>query len=446
MTGVRIKSRTMAVKGRDTMSSASPLPMGSHAHGPDGPSAIASVHSAVPTDAPLSFSGRWPALFLLALKNTLLTWLTIGIYRFWAKTHLRRYFWNNTRLDGEALEYTGTVKELFIGFLIAVVLLGPLVGSAYLLDALVLLENLRDDTGEAESATRIGVFNAVGLMITVFLALLAYPILYRLWSYRVSRTSWRGVAFVQAGSMFRYGLMGIGWGLLSLVTLGLAYPWKQRALWAYRIKHMGFGSTRFTFTPAGAPPLVPWLFVLLGPAVAALLYFSATVLPSIVSVDLLFSLTWVYVALALVSSTAYVWYRTAEFRYVAASTSFGETTFTSHASAPRICGYFVLCAALFSLIVGAAVLIFFFETAFLSLKGVPLSKWTSTLLPGVLVGFVGLVSFAFIKTSIFSLLLAKHVAQTTDVSTFTPFDDVIRSDQPTPRHGEGFADALDLAG
>ncbi|MGI9462570.1 MAG: DUF898 family protein, partial [Aestuariivirgaceae bacterium] len=57
-------------------------------------------------------------LLWLSIKNFLLTLVTLTIYRFWGKTHVRRHIWSNVAINGEALEYTGTGKELFFGFLL----------------------------------------------------------------------------------------------------------------------------------------------------------------------------------------------------------------------------------------------------------------------------------------------------------------------------------------
>ena len=51
--------------------------------------------------------------------------LTLGIYRFWLTTDMRRFLWSSTELAGEPLEYTGTARELLLGFLIAVAILLP---------------------------------------------------------------------------------------------------------------------------------------------------------------------------------------------------------------------------------------------------------------------------------------------------------------------------------
>ena len=62
----------------------------------------------------------------LAIKGHLLTLITLGIYRFWYLTNLRRFFWSHTRVHDSALEYTGRGMEIFIGFLIAMAVVVPL--------------------------------------------------------------------------------------------------------------------------------------------------------------------------------------------------------------------------------------------------------------------------------------------------------------------------------
>lgn len=66
-----------------------------------------------------------PKRFLgLSLRNGLLNIVTLTLYRFWGKTEVRRRVWHGVRLNGDAFEYTGRGKELFIGFLLALLVLG----------------------------------------------------------------------------------------------------------------------------------------------------------------------------------------------------------------------------------------------------------------------------------------------------------------------------------
>ena len=57
-----------------------------------------------PRILPVSYAGRGMPLFFLALKTGFLTVLTLGIYRFWARTRIRRYFWSAIRPGGVPLE------------------------------------------------------------------------------------------------------------------------------------------------------------------------------------------------------------------------------------------------------------------------------------------------------------------------------------------------------
>ena len=70
----------------------------------------------------LEFDGNFRGLLPIVLVNLLLTIITLGLYRFWARTKVRKYLWGSVRLHGDAFEYTGTGKELFIGFLIVLFL------------------------------------------------------------------------------------------------------------------------------------------------------------------------------------------------------------------------------------------------------------------------------------------------------------------------------------
>lgn len=74
------------------------------------------------------YHGKDPDLFKLAFKTSILTFLTLGIYRFWAKTRIRKYIWSSATVDGDAFEYTGTGLEKFLGFLVAIVILAIYMG------------------------------------------------------------------------------------------------------------------------------------------------------------------------------------------------------------------------------------------------------------------------------------------------------------------------------
>ena len=76
---------------------------------------------------PVEFADPPEPLAGIILRNLLFNILTLWIYRFRARTNVRRYLWRNMTVQGDALEYTGRGLELFLGFLlIAVTIFLPL--------------------------------------------------------------------------------------------------------------------------------------------------------------------------------------------------------------------------------------------------------------------------------------------------------------------------------
>ena len=72
---------------------------------------------------PLKFNGSGSEYFKIWIVNILLTIVTLGLYRPWAKVRTLRYFYGNTELDNSNFEYHATGKQLFVSFIIAVALL-----------------------------------------------------------------------------------------------------------------------------------------------------------------------------------------------------------------------------------------------------------------------------------------------------------------------------------
>src|SRR6188768_350711 len=82
--------------------------------------------SPMPPPMPVAFSGSRSDFFHLVKRGAALELVTLGFYRFWLLTDIRRHLWSNTLVDGDAAEYTGRGKELLIGFLVALAILVPI--------------------------------------------------------------------------------------------------------------------------------------------------------------------------------------------------------------------------------------------------------------------------------------------------------------------------------
>jgi uncharacterized membrane protein YjgN (DUF898 family) len=182
------------------------------------------------------YDGKVGELYGIFFKNLLLQIVTLGIYRFWARTNTRRYIWSRMRFQGERFEYTGTGGELFKGFLLAIaIVFGSVIG------AFVLSTILHRLTGNVF----IGSLPIIALYIVI--AVVASGAYFSAQRYRLSRTQWCGIRGGMTGSSFVYGLFVLLYGVLCIVTLGQMTPWVSMRLAERRINASSFGSLPFHF-------------------------------------------------------------------------------------------------------------------------------------------------------------------------------------------------------
>ncbi len=189
-------------------------------------------------------------LFKIHLVNVVLTILTLGIYRFWARTRIREYLWSQTSFLGDRLEYTGTGKELFLGFLVALAVLVPVSLGYQTLREFLLVQ-------DPTLAVVLDVVFYAALMFLIGVAI------FRARRYRLSRTLWRGIRGGQTGSATDYGARSVAYLLLTILTLGLYAPFMDARLTGYRLNNTWFGDRRFAFDGNGRdlfrPFVVCWL-------------------------------------------------------------------------------------------------------------------------------------------------------------------------------------------
>ncbi len=179
-----------------------------------------------------------PGLGWLSVKNALLGLITLTIYRFWAKTNVRKHVWSCIHINGEPLEYTGTGKELFIGALIILFLI--------FLPFVLIVTGL-------QIAGYPGAAVIAQIVFGVLVILLFGMAIYRARRYRLSRTMWRGVRGSLGGSSVKYSLVYFGTYLLSAVTLGWSNPAMNLELQERITKNMRFGETPFGFRGTAGP-------------------------------------------------------------------------------------------------------------------------------------------------------------------------------------------------
>src|SRR3990170_8216308 len=131
------------------------------------------------------------------------------------------------------LEWTGTGKEMFIGFLIVMAVILPFfLFIEFLFPALVA-------RGKMEAA--------FGIITLFYLAIffLGGFARFRALRYRLSRSWWRGIRGGSDDPGWNFAGEYFGRHLLSFMTLFIMFPWAATRLWNARWNQMSFGTLQF---------------------------------------------------------------------------------------------------------------------------------------------------------------------------------------------------------
>lgn len=203
-----------------------------------------------------AFTGTWQEFLPIAVTNTLLTFATLGFYRFWATTRERQFFWSKTRFIDDSFEWTGKGIELFLGFLVALVLFGlPFLLLNLILQGLI-FQNMREVAG----ALLVGSY--------VFLFYLAGVAIFRGLRYRLSRTYWHGIHGGCDDGGFSYGWSYVWKTVVAYVCMALLFPWSMTSLWKERWEKMSFGPHRFQSNPEWGSLMGRYIVAYLSPFIA----------------------------------------------------------------------------------------------------------------------------------------------------------------------------------
>jgi uncharacterized membrane protein YjgN (DUF898 family) len=141
--------------------------------------------------------------------------------------------WSRTHVIDDTLEWTGTGKEMFIGFLIVVAILAPFfLFIQFALPAMAA-------RGKAAAA---------GGIVTLFYIALIYLggfARFRALRYRLSRSWWHGIRGGSNDPGWNYGGEYLGRYALTFMTMWIMFPWATTRLWNSRWNAMSFGPLKF---------------------------------------------------------------------------------------------------------------------------------------------------------------------------------------------------------
>ena len=211
----------------------------------------ATLPPAAPTEHRMVFSGSGGEYFRIWIVNLLLTIVTLGIYGAWAKVRRLRYFYGHTTLVGSSFEYHAQPKQILIGRLIALALILPY----YLLQYWRPLWSLA--------------------FLALFLVALPF-IIVRSQRFHLRMSSWRNVRFNYVGTYGAAAAAYLGWGLLTVLSLGLLSPYADLQRQRLKIAYSRFGGVPFVYGARPGRFYVAYL-VALGLGLVAIVMFLVLV-------------------------------------------------------------------------------------------------------------------------------------------------------------------------
>jgi uncharacterized membrane protein YjgN (DUF898 family) len=185
------------------------------------------------------FHATGGGLFWLYLKNIFLTVITLGVYRFWAKTNIQKYFMENIEYEGERFSFHGTGKERFIGFLKAILIFAGAI-VVYLILNFILGKILGS----------VGEYAVLFLFTVAFLGIIPFVVVGNR-RYLTSRSGYRNIRFGFQGKSLDLAKIYLKGIPLSVITLGLYLPFFIMEVESFLRNNLRYGNVRFGFNGDG---------------------------------------------------------------------------------------------------------------------------------------------------------------------------------------------------
>jgi uncharacterized membrane protein YjgN (DUF898 family) len=183
----------------------------------------------------LKFNGNHGQLVGLRIVNNILTAITLGFYYPWAKVSILKYLYSETEYMQTRFVFHGLGKEVFKGFLKALLIFGALYG--FLLYAI---------STHDQSMFYLGlIVFYVGFFLLIPLAI------HGSYRYRLSRTSWRGIHFGYRGNLKEFYKLYLKNIFLSVITFGIYSSWMHVEVNSYIRRNIRFGNIEFRYDGQG---------------------------------------------------------------------------------------------------------------------------------------------------------------------------------------------------
>lgn len=205
---------------------------------------------------PFEFNGTGLGYCKVWLVNLLVCLLSAGVLYPWARVRTLRYFYENTRLDGEAFSYTSNPQKIF------------LVQFAFVIYA---------------AALCYAFFNSLWLgLLGVVILLVAFPYYWVLRNqFQLNHAFYCDTHFQKIMNLREAYEVLLVLPLVALITFGVAVPYVVYRIQKYRAESISIGGYEFSFSAPLKPYLALLPSLLIAECLTALSYYYREYLPTI---------------------------------------------------------------------------------------------------------------------------------------------------------------------
>ena len=194
---------------------------------------------------PFQFTGRTGDYFRIWIVSLCLSILTLGIYSAWGKVRKKRYLYAHTRVAGSAFEFRARPLAILKGRAIAVLLFGGFAATGHFLPVMQ------------------WAFIALLLILTPWIVVAANR-------FNAQNSAYRNIRFGFTGRIGEAAKVFLGLGALSIISVGLVYPYYRLRRARFVVGRHRFGATEFAATFFGGDFYAVYIL-------AGLIVFGATV-------------------------------------------------------------------------------------------------------------------------------------------------------------------------
>ncbi|UAY51966.1 YjgN family protein [Ferruginibacter albus] len=182
----------------------------------------------------LSFHGKGVELFKIQIVNLILCIVTLGFYYPWARAKTLHYLYSQSMFEDQPFIFTGTGKEMFKGFIRAIIIVALLYGIVF-------------STIYFQPYARIVLvlIAYAGFFCVIPLAL------HGTYKYRMSKTLWQGIRFGYLGDFKKLFGIFIGGFFLTFLTCGIYWPWFSMRIRKYIVENIRMGNAAFKYDGTG---------------------------------------------------------------------------------------------------------------------------------------------------------------------------------------------------